>query len=149
MSDYSEFVGKKVVLTRNLKQANDKGELAEEIEGTIEAANELGVMFKPKGQVKAQILETDEVEEVRHAPEKAKTLKAKTLKPITFGQAKGHLLERHGYTLAAVNAISEQDALDLHNSIDHVAEDLGHVHGEKEQAPAVAAQADSSDEDAA
>ena len=49
---YGEFVGKKIVLTRNLDQPNDKGELAEEIEGTLEAANDQGILFKPKGKVK-------------------------------------------------------------------------------------------------
>jgi hypothetical protein len=146
MSDYSEYVGKRVMLTHNLKEANDKGELAEELEGTVEAANPLGVMFKPKGQVKALLFEAGDIEEVRYAPEKAKTMKAKTLKPITFGQAKGHLLERHGLTLAEVNGLTEEQALEYHNGLDHVALDLGHVHGEKESAPAAAAQAD---EDAA
>lgn len=142
MSDYDKFVGKRVVLTRNLKTANEKGELAVEIEGSLEAANALGVMLKPKGQVKADIIDLSEVEEIRLAPEKAKALKAKPLKIIELGQAKSHLLERHGLTLKEVNGLSEEDAFEFHESIDHVERDLGHVHQNKESAPAAQAVAD-------
>ena len=128
MSDYDKFVGKRVVLTRNLKEPNAQGELAVEIEGTLEAANEMGVMFKPKGQIKPEIFDLGEIEEVRYAPEKAKKIKAKKLKPVEFGQAKSHLLERHGLTLTKVNGFTEEQALEYHNAIDHVAADLGHVH---------------------
>ena len=139
MSDYTKFVGKKVIVTRNLDKPNEKGELAVEVEGTVEAANVHGVMLKPKGQVKPEILNLDEIEEIRFAPEKAKNIKAKVLKPIEHGQARGHLLERHGLTLKEVNALSEEEALEFHESIDHVAKDLGHVHGSKEETPAAEA----------
>lgn len=142
MSDYSEFVGKKVIVTRNLPTPNEKGEGAVEVEGTLEAANEFGVMLKPKGQVKAEIINASEIEEIRFAPEKVKAVKAKTLKVIEHGQAKSHLLERHGYTLTEVNEMTETQAYELHKGIDHVAADLGHVHGEKEKAPAAEAVAD-------
>lgn len=149
-SPYTDFVGKKIVLTRNLKEPNAKGELAEEVEGTLEAANPQGIMFKPKGQVKPEIIMADEVEEIRYAPEKAKALKAKTLKPITYGQARGHLLERHGMTLTQVNGLTEEQALAYHNELDHVASGLGHVHGEKDAAPAAeAVAAETEDESAA
>lgn len=131
MSEYDKFVGKKVVLIRNLATPNEKGETAVELEGTVEAANELGVMFKPKGQVKPEIFENSEIEEVRYAPEKAKKIKAKKLKPVEYGQAKSHLLERHGLTLTKVNGFTEEQALEYHNAIDHVAADLGHVHEDK------------------
>ena len=142
MSEYDKFVGKRVVLTRNLKTPNEKGELAVEIEGSLEAANDLGVMLKPKGQVKADIIDASEVEEIRLAPEKAKALKAKVLKIIELGQAKSHLLERHGLTLKEVNGLTEEDAFEFHESIDHEAKDLGHVHKDKDTAPAAQAVAE-------
>lgn len=148
---YTEFVGKKIILTQNLEKPNDKGELAEEREGTLEAANDKGIMFKPKGQVKPEIIMLSSVEEIRYAPEKAKALKAKTLKPITYGQARGHLLERHGMTLSEVNAMTEEQAFKYHQELDHAAAGLGHVHGEKESAPAAEAVAseEQTDESAA
>lgn len=150
MSDYSKFVGKKVVLTRNLATPNENGELAVEVEGTLEAANEFGIMLKPKGQVKAEIINASDVEEIRLAPEKAKTIRAKTLKLIEEGQAKSHLLERHGYTLTQVNAMSEAEAFAIHLGIDHKASDLGHLHADKSATPAAeAVAAAESDESAA
>ena len=142
MSDYDKFVGKRIVLVRNLKTPNDKGELAVEIEGSLEAANELGVMLKPKGQVKADIIDAAEIEEIRLAPEKAKSLKAKPLKIIELGQAKSHLLERHGLTLKEVNGLTEEEAFEYHETINHVESDLGHIHQNKESAPAAQAVAD-------
>jgi hypothetical protein len=147
MSDYEKFVGKKVVLTRNLKEADAEGNLAVELEGTLEAANAVGVMFKAKGQVKPEIFELGEIEEVRYAPEKAKKQRAKKLKPVEYGQAKSHLLERHGLTLTQVNGWTEEQALAYHNEIDHVKADLGHVHEDKSEAEAAEAVAAESEED--
>lgn len=144
MTDYTGFVTKKVILIRNLSEPNEKGESAVELEGTLEAANASGVMFKPKGQVKPDIINASEIEDIRLAPEKAKKITAKVLKPIQLGQARSHLLERHGLTLSEVNGLSEEDAFKYHEGIDHKEADLGHVHGEKESqskaAEAVAAQ---------
>ena len=129
--DFSEFVDKKVILVQNLKEPNEKGEGAVEIEGTVVAANAIGILLKPKGQVKPVIIEVGDVEQIGYAPEKIKAIKAKMLKPITYGQAKSHLLERHGMTLTDVNKLSEEEALKYHNGLDHKVLDLGHVHGDK------------------
>lgn len=149
MADYDKFVGKKVVLVRNLETPNDKGELAVEIEGTLEAVNRLGAMLKPKGQVKADIIDADQIEEIRLAPEKERNLKAKVLKIIEFGNAKSHLLERHGLTLSEVNELSEEDAFEFHEGLDHVEKDLGHVHQAKESAPAAQAVEEEENENSA
>lgn len=133
---HDQYVGKKIILTVNLKEANEKGELAEEIEGTLEAANAMGLMVKPKGQVKARIIELSDIEgELRLAPTKEKALTARKIKPVQLGQAKSHLLERHGFRLQDVNAMSEEEAYNGHAKIDHVADNLGHVHVDKSDAP--------------
>jgi hypothetical protein len=129
--DLTEFVNKKVVLVRNLAKPNDKGETAEELEGTLVAVAGDALMFKPKGKTNALLIDTADVESVNFAQEKAKTLTRKTLKIVTHGQARTHLLERHAFTLTAINAMSETDAFKLHNEIDHEGSDLGHIHGEK------------------
>jgi uncharacterized DUF497 family protein len=144
-TDFKQYVTKKVIVTRNLKAPNDKGELAEEVEGTLVAANAMGVMFTPKGQTKADIISLDEVEDIRLAPEKSKKLSAKKLKPVELGKAKSHLLERHGLKLADVNALSEEDAHSYHEQLDHKALDLGHVH----TAEATAAETDAADAESA
>lgn len=130
-SDLTQYVDKKVTLVRNLAKPNDNGETAEELDGTVAAVAGDAIMFKPKGKTNALLVELGDIESIDFAKEKAKTLSRKTLKMVTYGQARTHLLERHGYTLTEINSMSEADALRLHNGIDHEAADLGHVHKDK------------------
>ena len=149
-ADYSEFQGKKVIVVRNLPEPDENGAQAVEVEGLAQSANELGILIKPKGKVKLDLIPADEIEEVSFAPEKAKALKAKTLKVVEYGQARAHLLERHGVDLEWVNSVSEQEAYDYHKTLDHVELKLGHVHGEKSKSEAEQAIAEAEgDEDAA
>jgi len=124
--DLTEFNDKKVVV---IKKADDGS--ATEIEGTVQSGNALGLLIKPKGKTKFELIVADDIEEVRPVREEAKALTRKTLKVVELPQARNHLLERHAYTLAQVNAMSDDEALEAHNGIDHEASDLGHVHGEK------------------
>jgi hypothetical protein len=130
--DLSEYTGKKVIVTVNLKEANEKGELAEEREGKAESANALGILFKPKGRTGLELIEIGDIEDVRLAPETDKKLTRRQLKIVELGQAKAHLLDRHGLTLAEVNGLDEEQAFTYHESLDHEALDLGHVHTDKD-----------------
>jgi hypothetical protein len=127
----STYEGKKVIVTVNLKEPNEKGESAIEIEGTAQNANDLGILLKPKGKTNLELIEAADIEDVRYAPEPDKKLTAKSLKDVEYGQAKQHLLDRHGLTLTDINSLTEQAALDYHSGLDHKALDLGHVHGAK------------------
>jgi hypothetical protein len=147
--DYSQYQGKKVIVTVKLKEPNAEGALAEEIEGTAEAANNLGIMLKPKGKVSPQLIEAGDIEEIKYAPEKAKKLSRKTLKPVTFGDARQHLFERHGIPADQLENLDEEAALKAHSDIDH--EKLGHYHGVKETKAesAIAAESAAAEEPAA
>lgn len=127
-TDLAEFVGKKVTLVHNLDKPNESGETAEELEGTLVASAGDAIMFKPKGKTNATLIDIAAIESVTYSQEKAKALTRKALKPVKYGQARAHLLERHAATLADVNAMSEKDAFDKHEAIDHEASDLGHTH---------------------
>lgn len=127
MSDFDKFVDKKVTFVRNEAGKTE----AEECEGTVIAVNGGIVMFKPKGKTTPTLVPEGEIENMSLAEDKAKTLARKVLKPVELGQARNHLLERHGFTLKQVNDLTEQQAYDTHLQIDHVAADLGHEHGEK------------------
>lgn len=143
MSDFSKYEGKKVKLVRN-ETGKDE---ATEIEGTVQSGNELGILIRPKGKTQFELIPAAEIESVDFVEDKAKELSRKTLKIVEFGAARAHLLERHAYTLSDVNKLTELEAYDLHNLLDHEAEDLGHVHGDKdatERAAAVTAEAVSS-----
>lgn len=133
-TDFEQYVGKKVTLTRNLAEANDDGQTAEELEGTVEAFAGSVLLFKPKGKTTADMIEVGDVESIDYAPDKAKKISRKKLKPVTYGQARNHLAERHGFTLKQVNEMTEKQAFEAHNGIDHEGQDLAHVHVEKDKA---------------
>lgn len=127
----AEFKDKKVVVTRNLPEPNEKGESAVEIEGTVQIGNALGLLIKPKGKTNFELIPAAEIEEVVLAKESNKALKRSKLQHVKLGQARRHLLERHGIALAWVNNATEEQALEYHNSLNHEELDLGHVHVEK------------------
>ncbi len=135
-TDYTKFTNQKVILVKTGATADAP---AEEIEGIVQVGNEKGVLIRPKGRTRMELVESAQIIEVRRVVEKPVPLKRKSLKPIEYGAARSHLLERHGADLATINAMTEDEALDLHNSIDHVADDLGHIHEDKAATPAAEA----------
>lgn len=140
--DLSQYEGKKIVVVKK----SENGDAAE-IEGTAQLANQLGILIKPKGKTNLEMIETADIEEVRYVVEKPKALARKTLKPVEFGQARNHLLERHGLTLTQVNEMDEKAAFDVHNEVDHEGSDLGHVHGDKNKTERAEAVSEATDED--
>jgi hypothetical protein len=129
--DLNQFKEKKVTLVVNPAEGGD----AEELEGTVVAVTGSAIMFRPKGKTSPRIIEKGSIESIEHAATGDKKLAVRTLKVVQFGQARAHLLERHGSTLKAVNAMTEKEAFDLHAGLDHVALDLGHVHKDKADKP--------------
>lgn len=127
--DFSQYTGKKVVVTRNLEDGT-----AGEIEGTVQIGSAIGLLLKPKGKSGAELIEAESIEQVVEQAEAPKKLTRKVLKPIPYGQARTHLLERHGATLTDINGVSEEEALAIHAEIDHEADDLGHTHKAPEDA---------------
>lgn len=123
--DYSQYNGQKVVLT-----LVPEGESTEpgKLEGKVEVGNALGVLFKIKGKAQPELVEASRITGVEAAPEKPKELKAKTLKPVELGGVRAHLLERHGVSLDWANSVTEEQAKEYHDGLDHEALKLGHVH---------------------
>lgn len=127
----AQYDGKKVTVVRNLPEKNEAGEASVELEGVVQVGNTLGLLIKPKGKVQFELVPAEEIEEIYLTPESAKKLKRSKLKLVTLGQARRHLAERHGYTLAWVNEATEEQAFEHHTSLDHEAMDLGHIHVDK------------------
>ena len=134
----TQYANKKVTVIHTVEGETD----AQELEGTVEAANEQALLVKPKGKTGMQLIEAGNIVEVRYVDEKPKAIVAKVLKPIEFGKARAHLLERHGATLAEINGLSEKAAFEKHEALDHKAADLGHVHGEPEKKAEAAPEGD-------
>ena len=119
-------IGKQVVL--HLKQ--EDGSL-KELEGKLEAASAAGLAFKEKGKSNLDLYMPDQVESLQAAPDKPKSVSQKKIKPIVEGQARQHLLDRHGVPLDWAKKASEKEAFEYHKNLDH--SNLGHVHVEPEQ----------------
>lgn len=123
--DLSQYAGKRVLVTFN------EGSEAKEVEGTVQSGNSLGLLLKPRGKSNVEIIEATMIERVELAPDKQKNLNVKYVKNVWLGKARQHLLDWHGMTLTSINSITEEQAFEQHTSIDHLASDLGHVHGER------------------
>lgn len=132
-TELKNYEGQRVVLTRNLTEPNEAGESAVEVEGQVQAANEMGVLLKPKGQVQFKLIPLEEIEEISLQEAKTSKLKASKLALVKLGKARSHLLERHGVTLKWANETTEEQAFAYHASLDHEELDLGHVHVDKDK----------------
>lgn len=126
--DFKQFTGKKVRVVHNLEKPNAQGHMAEEIEGTVQVGNALGLLIKPKGRTMSDLIEADKIESVDEIVSAPKQLKAKALKDVTLENARQHLLDRHGWLLTEANKISDKEGLERHDDLAH--DNLGHTHGE-------------------
>jgi hypothetical protein len=130
--DLGKFQNNKVIIQVLLDTPNEKGETLIELEGKAEAANALGVLIKPKGRTQVELIERAKIESIELAPESEKKLTARSILPVEFGKVRQHLLDRHGYTLDQVNALTEEAADEFHKDLTHT--ELGHKHEEKKPA---------------
>lgn len=112
-----------------LQVRNSDGELVT-LEGVVSAASEVGVAFKPKGKSGLDLIESDRIESAEALPEKPKVIKAKKLAPVTLDNVRQHLADKHSLNLEWLNSVSNEEAKNWHDGIDHKAEGstLGHYH---------------------
>jgi hypothetical protein len=126
--NYKDLEGKTVVFT--VKNADETETV---VEGIVEAASLAGIAFRQKGKSQLQLLEVGDV--IRHeiVPEKPKVLKQRVLKPVELTKVRQHLADAHGINLNWLNSVSNEDAAEYHNSLNHNDPEtgpLGHRHEE-------------------
>jgi hypothetical protein len=130
--DYSQYAGKKVIITIG-DPANDKPD--EDKEGTVQTANAAAVLLKLKGKSAVEPILTSTIRQIVLAPDSAKEIKQRYLKDVEVGQVRQHLVDRHGFTLDVVNAddFTEEKAVEVHTEqhSGDLKDQLGHVHGER------------------
>lgn len=128
--DLKQYVGRRVQLTRNLKERNSKGHLAEELDGIITNASPDGraILLKPRGSTQTVLIETLDIEtdSIHLIDDKVKQHKQRVLPRLSLSNARQHLLMTHGLSLKMVNGVNDYEALESHAQIDH--SDLGHSH---------------------
>jgi hypothetical protein len=111
--------GKKVTLTSTGGEAT---------EGLLEAATPLAVIFKAKGKSNPTLIEVGDIDTIELLAEKPTVIKQSALKDVDAGSVRRHLLDRHGLPLSVVNEMTDDEAIEAHDQIDH--SDLGHRHDE-------------------
>lgn len=119
--ELAKFDGKQVIL----HVIQDDGSAAE-LEGKVEAASESGLAFREKGKRDVDLLEPSQIEEIALAPAKPKKVTQKKLKPISEQNIRQHLVDRHGMTRTEAGQLTDAEAFEKHENIDHA--DLGHRH---------------------
>lgn len=124
VEELQPFVEKEVVLHK----IKEDGSM-EQLIGTIKAATIAGVPFKTKGKAGIDLIQVKDIEEVALAPSKEKSVTQKKLAIVEMGNARQHLIDRHGVELSWAKNASEKEAFDWHATLDHT--NLGHVHVDK------------------
>ncbi len=117
-TDLKALEGKKVVVTTG----------GEELEGTVETGSPLGIVLKPKNSSRSLLIEAKDIDTIVEANSGPKKLKPRSLPSVSKGKFREHLLERHGYPLADIQAMTEDAAETFHGTIEHGP--LGHFHRE-------------------
>jgi len=126
--DLSTLTGKRVTLTYTPRGESDPVTL----EGKVEIGSEIGLMFKEKGKSNVTIVEADLIVSVEELAPKEPNVTTKTLQPIPLGRVRQHLADRHGWTKESANGLTEAQAAEAHDAIDHSV--LAHKHEEPKAA---------------
>lgn len=129
--DLLPYDGKRVNL-KYVTTADDGSKTEHEIVFNVDTAAPAAIMGKEKGKSSIQMIEARNILGIELAEEKPKNILKKHLKPVELGQARQHLVDRHGYAVNDIAPMAEQKAFDFHAEADHSA--LGHDHVVKEDA---------------
>lgn len=100
----------------------------EHVTGTVASASPEMIAFKEKGKSNLKLVKREDIADIHVAPEAEPEMKARRLNIVGLDTVKRHLVDRHGYSLADINAMSPEDALAFHDQLDH--EPLSHFHAD-------------------
>ncbi|ADD80853.1 gp067 [Rhodococcus phage ReqiDocB7] len=134
LNDLEDFKGK--ICTIVLR--DDEGNEGEAKEYQVVEANGGMYILREKGKSATELVTSDRIADWKAPERKPAKLRAKRLNPVTAENVKRHLLDNHAYRVADINELSSEDALDLHNEIDHEGLDLGHFHDVSRREKAIA-----------
>lgn len=110
-----------------------------------EAAGDL-VILREKGKSAPSLVKlVDIISFTPPAPKPPAPLKARRQNPVDSDDVKRHLVDSHGYKVTDINSLTVEQAVELHEGIDHEALDLGHFHALSKREQAIAEGGPSSD----
>jgi hypothetical protein len=135
LADYKQLEEKRVILQHQPKGEDDS---VEERPGTLEAVNDLGILFKAKGRSSSELIMWFDVvgieaDDTATAPKSPAKIKPKRVNPVASGAAKRHLADAHGLPLSYVNQLTADQAVQVHDKLheDDAANEISHYHAEK------------------
>lgn len=100
----------------------------EPVVGTVVSAMDKAIAFKEKGKSNLVLIEAKDIAAIHIAAEAESEMKPRRLNLVELSSVKRHLVDRHGYALADINAMSPEQALEFHDGIDH--SPLSHYHSD-------------------
>lgn len=118
--DYGAYKDKKVFVRWVDVGSNERYE-----EGVIEAGSAVGAVFRIKGERKTWLIEASSIVSIMLVDDPNR-VKQKIMPAVEYGRMREHLADRHNFYLSALNVLSEENAIVMHETIDH--SDLGHRH---------------------
>lgn len=121
---YAEFVGRKVAVT---VKDPDGGE-PKTREGTVFSVAKHGILLIPKGKSAGDIIFGFDIVDLI-AKDSDISTKPKRLAIVPTDKVRQHLLDRHGYAIQQVEALTNEEAEVEHNQL-HADLELGHYHGD-------------------
>jgi hypothetical protein len=127
LGSLQNFEGKKVTLVRLLPKPDENGFTVAEIKGTIEKGRDgVGVALRLKGKSQTILIDEDEIDSITVESSATTKLKAKRVDPVKSSKMRQHLLMTHGLTLVYANTLTDEQAVEIHATLDHTI--LGHFH---------------------
>ena len=112
-----------------------------------EAANGF-IVLREKGKSSPALVKDEQVLSfIEPDPKPVPPLKARRQSPVDPSNVKRHLVDNHGYSVGQINAITIEEAVVLHDGIDHEGLDLSHFHALSKREQAIAEGGPSSDAD--
>lgn len=137
--DIAQYKGKFVEAVLSSNDGESKEYKVEEAAGGF-------AILREKGKSKPDLVKFEDILSFTPpAPKPPAPLKAKRQNPVDSDSVKRHLVDSHGYKVADINSLTVEQAVDLHEGIDHEGLDLGHFHAVSKREQAIAEGGPSSD----
>jgi hypothetical protein len=125
-TDYGRYKEKKVVMM--VGDPADPDKEAVQHEGVIKAATAAGVLLKPKGRSIVELFDLNQILGIEVLAE-ANQVVQRTVKLPELGTVRQHLADRHGFLVPPLEKMTEEEAVQAHNSQhEAIGKDLGHRH---------------------
>lgn len=107
----------------------DDHEVLFEAEGVVIAASPMAILLKPRGAMIAEMIEAANIRHIEIVQNPNAKLIIRKLRVLKPHEVRQHLIDRHGFLVANVEALGDIQAYEGHRAMAH--SNMGHVHEDK------------------